>query len=205
MDDEINNSDIIKLILVGDSGTGKTNIITVGSGLKFEAGTLSTTSCSYIQKKIIKNKKEYKVNLWDTVGQEKYRSLTRIFVKDANIVILVYDITKRETFESLNYWKKIIEDILGDDLTIGVIGNKVDLYLQEEVRKEEGEEYANSIGAKFKVTSAKDNPIEICEFIELMLDEYLKKIKNKKPSSRRETLTIKKQVKEKKEEGGCCK
>ena len=204
MVDEINRSDIIKLILVGESGTGKTNIITVGAGHKFEEGTLTTTSCSYIQKKIIKNNKEYRVNLWDTVGQEKYRSLTKIFVKDSNIVIFVYDITNRSTFESLNYWKKIIFDILGNDLTLGVIGNKVDLYLQEQVKEIEGKEYADSIGAKFKLTSAKDNPTDISDFIELMLDEYLKKSKNKKTKSRRETVSIKKQDGENKEEGGCC-
>ena len=165
MADSKNNSNIIKVILVGDSGTGKTNRITVGAGHKFEEGTLSTTSCSYLQKKIKKNQKEYKVNLWDTVGQEKYRSLTRIFVKESNIVILVYDITNRVSFESLDYWKKIIEDILGNDITLGVIGNKIDLYLKEEVKEKEGKEYAESIGAQFKLASAKDNPTEICDFI----------------------------------------
>ena len=103
-DSERENS--IKIILVGDSGTGKTNLITVAAGFEFNSNSLSTTSCSYVQIKIKKDEKEYKVNLWDTIGQEKYRSLTKIFVKDSKIVIFVYDITNRESFESLPYWKK---------------------------------------------------------------------------------------------------
>ena len=194
-------NNVVKLILVGDSGTGKTNLINVSVGQEFNVGVLTTTSCSYIQKKIINNKKEYKVNLWDTIGQEKYRSLTKIFVKDSNIVIFVYDITKRESFDSLKYWKKIINEILGEDLTLGVIGNKIDLYLEEEVNENEGKEYADSIGAKFKITSAKNNPKEISDFIEELLDIYLKK--NKK-ENRKETIKIKKMTEKKSKEGGCC-
>ena len=170
-------SNIIKLILVGDSGTGKTNLINVSAGLKFDSDSPTTTSCAYIQKIIKRNKKEYKVNLWDTIGQERYRALTKIFVKDSNIVIFVYDITNRETFESLPYWKKIIEDILGKDLTLGVVGNKIDLFLNEKVKENEGEEYAESIGAKFLLTSAKINPNQFSKFIEEMLDIYLRKNK----------------------------
>ena len=201
MEEEKVGSNVVKLILVGDSGTGKTNLINVSVGQEFNPGILTTTSCSYIQKIVKNNKKEYKVNLWDTIGQEKYRSLTKIFVKDSNIVIFVYDITKRESFESLKYWKKIINDILGDDLTLGVIGNKIDLYLEEKVKEHEGKEYADSIGAKFKITSAKNNPKEISDFIEEMLDIYLKKNKRE---NRKETIKIKKMSTKKPNEGGCC-
>ena len=165
----------IKIILVGDSGTGKTNLIAVSAGMEFNANSLTTTSCSYIQKIINKDGKDYKINLWDTIGQEKYRSLTKIFLKDSKIVIFVYDITNRETFESLNFWKKIIDDVLGVGPLFGVVGNKNDLYYEEKVREEEGEEYANSIGAKFLLTSAKNDPKGFSKFIELMFEEYLSK------------------------------
>ena len=188
MSNEKGASNAIKLILVGDSGTGKTNLISVAAGLEFNSGVLTTTSCSYIQKIVKRNKKEYKINLWDTIGQEKYRSLTKIFMKDSNIVIFVYDITKRETFESLNYWKKIIEEILGNDITLGVVGNKVDLYFDEKVKEEEGQEYANSIGAKFKLTSAKNSPKEVSAFIEEMLEEYL--ARNKSINDRKDSVVI---------------
>ena len=190
---------LIKLILVGDTGTGKTNLISVATGNEFNSGIFTTTSCSYIQKIIKRNQKEYKVNLWDTIGQEKYRSLTKIFIKDSNIVIFTYDITKRDTFTSLPYWKSVIEEILGNDITIGVVGNKIDLYLEETVKEKEGKEYADSIGALFKLTSAKNNPKEFSNFIELLLDKYLKE---HKIHPRKDTIGIKR-IKEK-EKKGCC-
>ena len=190
---------LIKLILVGDTGTGKTNLISVATGNEFNSGIFTTTSCSYIQKIIKINQKEYKVNLWDTIGQEKYRSLTKIFIKDSNIVIFTYDITKRDTFTSLPYWKNVIEEILGNDITFGVVGNKIDLYLEEKVKEQEGKKYADSIGALFKLTSAKNNPKEFSNFIEILLDKYLKE---HKIHPRRDTIGIKK-VNEK-EKKGCC-
>ena len=190
---------LIKLILVGDTGTGKTNLISVATGNEFNSGIFTTTSCSYIQKIIKINQKEYKVNLWDTIGQEKYRSLTKIFIKDSNIVIFTYDITKRDTFTSLPYWKNVIEEILGNDITLGVVGNKIDLYLEEKVKEQEGKKYADSIGALFKLTSAKNNPKEFSDFIEILLDKYLKE---HKLHPRRDTIGIKK-VNEK-EKKGCC-
>ena len=201
MSNEKGTSNTIKLILVGDTGTGKTNLISVAAGLEFNPGLLTTTSCSYIQKIVKRNKKEYKINLWDTIGQEKYRSLTKIFVKDSNIVIFVYDITKRKTFESLKYWKRVIEEILGNDITLGVVGNKIDLYLDEEVKENEGQEYSDSIGAKFRLTSAKNNPHEFSQFIEEMLEEYLK---NNKDENRKESIIIKKGDKQKENRRGCC-
>ena len=190
MTSEKESFNIIKLILLGDTGTGKTNLIQVSAGLPFNQLALTTTSCSYIQKKIKKDKQEYKVNLWDTIGQEKYRSLTKIFVKDSDIIILVYDITKRDTFESLKYWKQIVEEILGPDLILGVVGNKNDLYLEEKVSEIEGKAYADSIGAKFKLTSAKNNPKEFSDFIEEMLDEYLKKGKKNDNNYRSDSILI---------------
>ena len=190
---------LIKLILVGDTGTGKTNLISVATGNEFNSGIFTTTSCSYIQKIIKINQKEYKVNLWDTIGQEKYRSLTKIFIKDSNIVIFTYDITKRDTFTSLPYWKNVIEEILGNDITLGVVGNKIDLYLEEKVKEQEGKKYADSIGALFKLTSAKNNPKEFSNFIEILLDKYLKE---HKIHPRRDTIGIKKA--NEKEKKGCC-
>ena len=105
-----NDPDSIKIILIGDSGAGKTNLITVAAGYEFNSNSLTTRACSYIQKKYTINNSEYKVNVWDTIGQEKYRSLTKIFVKESKIVIFVYDITNRNSFESLPFWKKIVDE-----------------------------------------------------------------------------------------------
>ena len=197
-DSERENS--IKIILVGDSGTGKTNLITVAAGFEFNSNPLSTTSCSYVQIKIKKDEKEYKINLWDTIGQEKYRSLTKIFLKDSKIVIFVYDITKEESFKSLPFWKKIIDDVVGETPILAVIGNKNDLYLDEKVKEEDGEKYAKSIGAKFLLTSAKNDPKGFIQFLEKMLEEYLSK--NDSETERIESITIDKIPKKKR--SNCC-
>ena len=112
-EDEEQNLNSIKVILVGDSGTGKTNLIGVATGQQFNSKSLTTTTCSYMRIIMKINNEEYKVNLWDTIGQEKYRSLTKIFFKDSKIVLYVYDITNRKSFEALENWRKIIADVLG--------------------------------------------------------------------------------------------
>ena len=196
---EEDKSNSIKIILVGDSGTGKTNLITVSAGMEFNSNSLTTTSCSYVQKIINKDGKDYKINLWDTIGQEKYRSLTKIFLKDSKIVIFVYDITNRETFESLVFWKKIIDEVLGNGPIFGVVGNKMDLYFDEKVKEEEGEEYANKIGAKFLLTSAKNDSKGFNKLIEQMLEDYLNKSYD--DTTRIESIVINRIPKKKK---SCC-
>ena len=175
-DDEEQSTNAIKIILVGDSGTGKTNLIAVASGLKFNSEILTTTTCSYMQMKVKINDGEYKVNLWDTIGQEKYRSLTKIFFKNSKIVLFVYDITCRESFNSLQNWKKTIDEILGNVPLFGVVGNKSDLYLNEVVSEDEGKQYADSIGAKFIYTSAKNEAKNFTAYISDLVKEYV--IKN---------------------------
>ena len=104
---EDNDPETIKIILIGDSGAGKTNLIAVSAGYEFNPNSLTTRACSYIQKVYKINNSEYKVKVWDSIGQEKYRSLTKIFVKESKIVIFVYDITNRNSFDSLPFWKKM--------------------------------------------------------------------------------------------------
>ena len=117
-DDEDKSANAIKIILVGDSGAGKTNLIAVASGQKFNTELLTTTTCSYMQMKVKIKENEYKVNLWDTIGQEKYRSLTKIFYKDAGAAILVYDITRKESFDELQkYWLNQIKDFAPKDIS----------------------------------------------------------------------------------------
>ena len=196
-DDEDNGN---KVIFLGESNVGKTNLIKISIGKKFEAHSLTTWSASYVPKEIDYNNQKYTFNLWDTIGQEKYRSLTKIFLKDAKIVILVYDITKRESFDSLPFWKKIIDEILGPDPIFGVVGNKIDLYYDEKVKEEEGEEYANSIGAKFLLTSAKNDSKGFGKFIEQLFFDYIEN--NNDESQRIESVIINRISKKKNKR--CC-
>ena len=164
----------IKVILIGESGTGKTSLINAAMGLKFKEHMESTTTNSFSSKKITIDNKDYILNLWDTIGQEKFRSLTKIFVKDSKIVILVYDITRMDSFTELNFWYKMVHDILGDEPVIGVCGNKQDLFVKEQVKEEVGKKYAADKNIPFKLTSAK-NPLTFNKFLNELVIKYIEK------------------------------
>ena len=149
-----------KVVLLGDSGVGKTCIISRYISGTFEANSASTNGASYASK-IVKYDnlgKTLPLDIWDTAGQEKYKALTKFFYKDAAVAILVYDITRKESFDSLkNYWLSQLQQNGGKNIVLGVAGNKCDLYEQEAVPENEAREFAESIGAIFSLTSAQNN------------------------------------------------
>ena len=120
--------------------------------------------------------KLFNIYLWDTIGQEKLKSLTKIFFKNAKIVILVYDITNKKSLEELNYWLKEVKESLGENIILGVLGNKKDLFVNEEVTEEQGQEYAKSIGARWGLTSAKTERESFITYVEDLIRDYIKKI-----------------------------
>ena len=166
----------IKVILVGEPGTGKTSLINVATGGKFSENMDSTIESTFVTKKIVKDNIEYSLNLWDTAGQEKYHSVTKLFLKNSEIVIFVYAINEKHTFEGMkSYWVNTIKESIGNDPILGIVGNKNDLFIQEDIKEEEANDFANTIGAKFKLVSAKTDPIGFINFLEELLDEFLKK------------------------------
>ena len=165
----------IKVILVGESFTGKTSLINTAMGLKFIEGVeASTSAASFVTKKVKIGEKTFLVNLWDTIGQEKYRSLTKIFIKDSKIVIFVYDITNKQSFKELDFWFKTIQDVLGNEPVIGIAGNKKDLVMKEEVPEEEAQKFADEKKVPLKLTSAK-NPLSFNSFLEDLIKKYIEK------------------------------
>ena len=206
MEEEIEEKENIKVILIGDTGVGKTNLINVASGRKFDENEKSTLTASYVKKEINIDGENYTISLWDTIGQEKLRTLSKLFFKNSKIVIYVYDITNKISFEGLTSWDADVKEAIGDDVIKAVVGNKQDLYLEEEVNEEEANNYATSLNAKFRLTSAKKDPEGFSQFIEELLKDYIDTydIKNKK----KEESIILKNKKNKKgdktEKKGCC-
>ena len=104
--------------------------------------------------------------------------MTKWFIKNTKIVIFVYAIDNKESFESLkSYWVATTKEILGDETIYGLVGNKLDLFLKEQVQEIDASNYAEEIGAKFSLASAKNNKEGISDFLELLLDDYLGNIK----------------------------
>jgi small GTP-binding protein len=154
----MDNSDKIKVVLVGESGTGKTSIIQRFAYKLFDPNCISSISSQFTNQNIVYEEinKTLQFEIWDTAGQEKYRSMAKLFYKDAKIILFVYDITSRNTFEALkNYWISQIKQECDPKSLLGLVANKYDLYNSQQVSKEEGMELANEIGAIFQFTSAK--------------------------------------------------
>ena len=193
-DEEEENSN--KVIFLGESFVGKTNLLKISIGKPFDPHTLTTWTSSYVPKEYIYNNQKYIFHLWDTIGQEKYRSLTKIFFKDAIIVILVYDITKKKTFDALQeYWFEEVKNELGDDFILAIVGNKSDLYTEEEVSEVEGKNFAISKGCKFKLSSAKTDPLSFTQFLEELFKDYIEKNKKIDIQKPRGLSIIRKNVK----------
>ena len=157
-DDDEPNLIMIKTVLIGDSGVGKTSIIKQFSTGEFDPECISSISGQYNSKKMKVYDKEIKLDLWDTAGQDRYRSLAKIFYQDAKIIVFVYDITSIKSFEGLQkYWYKQVQANSDKNAILAVVGNKSDLYLNEQIKTEDGKNFADSIGAIFQTTSAKSN------------------------------------------------
>ena len=173
MDDE--NAKSVKAVLLGESGVGKTCIIARFINNTFENNIMSTTGASYAGKTMSFDEfggKCIKFEIWDTAGQEKYRSLTKIFLKGAKIVIFVYDITNLNSFKELNYWFESTKEIINEKIVMGIVGNKSDLFLKEEVKESDARALAKQKGFDFALTSAKNSTM-FCEFLEKLLKKYL--------------------------------
>ena len=171
----MSDENLFKVILLGEIMVGKTNLINILTGGKFNENETATSSSTSAMKDLLVKGDKYTIQIWDTIGQEKLRNLTKLFYNNSKIVIFVYDITRKETFEEIkNYWVKDVEEKLGKNIIRGIVGNKFDLFMNEQVTQEEGEEYAKSIGALFLLTSAKtDSPKKFEGFLTKLYEQYL--------------------------------
>jgi small GTP-binding protein len=129
------------------------------------------------------NGKKIELEVWDTAGQEQYKALSKLYIKNAKIAVLVYDITRKETLIDLDFWFKFIDEELGTRITLGLAGNKTDLFTEEKVSKKEGKEYAENWGAVFSLLSAKKDKAGIDVFFENLVKKYLESQNDEIPDS----------------------
>ena len=180
----------LKIILLGEVFTGKTSLINAYTKEKFNPEVNTTTSPSYFSKLITVGNQTILVNIWDTAGQEKFRSMNKIYIKKSNIVLFIYDITRKKTFKELSFWVKYVENCIGkDNIIFCVVGNKLDLFDKEEELKqknfefdlvdtEEAREFANNIGAEYLETSAKESGSAFVKFLDKIIGQYVEKYMN---------------------------
>ena len=163
----------VKVILVGDSGVGKTSMISRYLN-QYNEHIDSTITTSYYTKLVTIDNYKLNFQILDTVGQEQFRSLNSLFFKDAQICLMVYDITREDSFSSIkDYWYEAVLANGLEGVIFGVAGNKNDLYENEKVNKEEVRDFSNEINAIFRFTSAKQN-VCIDELFKELGKEYVK-------------------------------
>ena len=195
----------INLITLGDGQVGKTSLILRYTNDYFGNNYIATIGFDYkFKNEKLKNGEEINVKIFDTAGQEKYWSLAANFLKKADGIILVYDITYKISFENLNKWlKDINENAKG--LPIVLIGNKTDLEEKREVTKEEGNEFAKKINEEIEFYEASCKTGEnIKEAIRFLVEKIYKKYQGKNMAE--ESIIIKKENKNKnnKKDKKCC-
>ena len=145
---------IFKIILIGDSSVGKTNIMNKYLKNQFKEDSRATVGVEFGSKQFVIDNRKIKAQIWDTAGQERYRAVTSAYYKGAKGAFIVYDVTRKETFDSVNRWISDILTTCDKNLTIILIGNKSDLEDQRQISKQQGEEKAKTYQLAFLETSA---------------------------------------------------
>ena len=172
----------LKVTLIGESQVGKTSLINQYVNNKFEDEYLMTIGNDKMTKDIKINEEQLKLEIWDSIGHESLRSANKIFMKNTDIALIVYDITNRQSFLNLNeFYEELININKRDKMIIGIAANKSDLYENTEVNKEEGEEYAKNINALFFESTAMEHE-NVVNIFEELIKAYIDKfdLKEKK-------------------------
>ena len=167
----------VKIVLIGECGVGKTSIISSYIKNEFSNEVPSSLTASFATKEtnLTLNENIIQFDIWDTAGQELFRAVNKIFYVDANIVILVYDVTNKNSFYELkNYWYNEILKNGEKNVIFGIAGNKNDLYHNEDIKEEEVRKWANEINSIFYLTSAK-NKNGIDELFNELGQKYINK------------------------------
>lgn len=146
---------LFKLLLIGDSGVGKTCILFRFSEDAFNTTFISTIGIDFKIRTIELDGKKIKLQIWDTAGQERFRTITTAYYRGAMGIMLVYDITQEKSFENIKNWIRNIEENASADVEKMLLGNKCELNEKRQVTRDRGEQLAVEYGIKFMETSAK--------------------------------------------------
>ena len=181
---------LFKYIIIGDASVGKSNLLMKFAHNKFTDEYQTTIGVEFGAKNIHINDQIYRIQIWDTAGQENFRSITRAYFKNCVCAMVVYDITCRKSFENIQNWLQDVHDQSPETVLIALIGYKIDLEDKRIVSTEEGEEYAIQNGLLFMETSAKSGE-GVEEIFKKTAQEIEKKINDNYYDLNSETCGIK--------------
>ena len=145
---------LFKLILIGDSCVGKSNILSKYLKNEFDPNSRATVGVEFGTKNILINNKKIKIQIWDTAGEERYRSITSAYYKGAKGAFIVYDITRKTTFDNIDKWISDLKLNGDENICIIILGNKSDLNEKRQVQEKDGIQKAEMFKTAFLETSA---------------------------------------------------
>ena len=165
----------VQLLIIGDSTVGKTSILSRFTNGTFDSNYLATVGLDNFTKDDIIDNKTIRIKIWDTAGQERYRSLTKGFFRNADGIMLVYDVTNSDTYDNLKFWLQSIKNNMSADMgeiPIIIIGNKIDCTEEREVNFQEAENFWKEQGFSYFETSAKTGE-DIDETIKFLVKKVI--------------------------------
>lgn len=180
---------LFKIILIGDSGVGKSNILSRCVNEDFNLESKSTIGVEFNTKTCFINDTIVKLQIWDTSGQERFRAITTAYYRGAHGIILVYDTTSKKSFENLALWFHEIE-IYAEDVPVIIVGNKIDLINLRQISYEDGLKYATQKKSIFMETSALTND-NIEKSLELLVEKIMENYCNKLENEHNENNSLK--------------
>ena len=210
--EEVTSGDVredykLKVVIVGDSGVGKSKLIKRFTTNEFLANSKATVGVEFLSKSYKINDKIFKIEMWDTAGQERYKSITSAYYKGAKGALVVYDTTSAQSFENVDKWYNEIKEKTGKDIKLILIGNKIDLAEQKVVNTDEALAKAKTWGIPLMETSAK-SAVNVKEaFHDLLKEMYLemnKNLQNVENKNLENNNGVQLDVNEKKEKKRCC-
>lgn len=190
-----------KVMLLGDSGVGKTCVLVRFKDGAFLSGSfISTVGIDYKNKIVDVEGTKVKLQIWDTAGQERFRSITHAYYRDSQALLLLYDVTSESSFENIRAWLAEIYEYASSDVIIMLLGNKADLNKERVVSREQGEKLAKDHNVAFMETSAKSGLNVDLAFMAVARD--MKHRNLKRPSEPK--FNIEQYVESQREKPGCC-
>lgn len=209
---------LFKIVLIGDTGVGKTCLLQRYRKNDFSFDTKQTIGVEFATKELTVKGKAVKAQIWDTAGQERYRAITKAYYRGAVGALVVYDITDRETFDNLQRWISEVQGNANANIKLMLVGNKSDLSSERAVQIDEGKSFAEQHGLAFIEASAKsgDTVNEAFEqVIEEIFNEHMSRVKALEAEAKRtdnvlkgETETVEinpeNQTAADNAQGGCC-
>ncbi|XP_038196466.1 ras-related protein Rab-17 [Arvicola amphibius] len=173
---------VSKLVLLGSSSVGKTSLVLRYIKQDFNS-VLPTVGCAFFTKVVDVGSSFLKLEIWDTAGQEKYHSVCHLYFRGANAALLVYDITRKDSFHQAQQWLEDLEkEFQPGEVVVMLVGNKTDLGEERQVSFQEGKEFAESKSLLFMETSVKQN-YQVSEVFDTIAQELLQRAGDRGSSS----------------------